>query len=57
MTPVREAIRRLTAEGALSLQGNRRVGGAAPDARISGSDGLCAPDASSRVWPNWHARA
>ncbi|MDZ4093512.1 MAG: GntR family transcriptional regulator [Paracoccaceae bacterium] len=25
MTPVREAIRRLTAEGALSLQGNRRV--------------------------------
>ena len=25
MTPVREAIRRLTAEGALTLQGNRRV--------------------------------
>lgn len=25
MTPVREAIRRLTAEGALALQGNRRV--------------------------------
>jgi len=55
MTPVREAIRRLTAEGALTLQGNRGSACRALPRRCSIRWRSCGWR-SSQGWPRWRRR-